>query len=153
MFSAAIQRTPFVTAAADRYFGGKIAGDRYGDDHTAVSTLRALLYHRIGNNTLYFEYMTTSYDLSRIGRRTESDWGDAFRTRFEGRDNYLTVMELCNPSKEANEKPSTSDGNQENVDQYFKTSSSVGEEIEEPSLVTDIDAALDAKSKAFLLIS
>ncbi len=104
MFSAAIQRTPFVTAAADRYFGGKIAGDRYGDDHTAVSTLRALLYHRIGNNTLYFEYMTTSYDLSRIGRRTESDWGDAFRTRFEGRDNYLTVMELCNPSKEANEK-------------------------------------------------
>ena len=54
MFNQVIETTPFCTPTTNRLYEDKIYGESYGYDVSFVSTLRALLYKRVGDGKVYF---------------------------------------------------------------------------------------------------
>jgi len=52
MFKTVITSTPFSTEEAERYFKERVIGDSFGSDISFVSTLRALVSPRMGENEL-----------------------------------------------------------------------------------------------------
>lgn len=68
MFKDFIAQTPFTTQAANEYFS-RVEGDSFGGDVTLVSTLRALVFPRMGDNdSLYAKFGTSNYSASVIAQ-------------------------------------------------------------------------------------
>ena len=61
MFKNQILATPFSSDFAVELIGEKIFGTCYGDDVSFLSTLRALLFNRIGDGVLQFAVKTSDY--------------------------------------------------------------------------------------------
>ena len=58
MFKNPVRSTPMTTPAANDYFAYKIYGDNYNGDVSFISTLRALLVNRIGEDYLQFRIVS-----------------------------------------------------------------------------------------------
>lgn len=104
MFSEPIYNTPFTTAAANEFFRDTINGESWAGDATLLSTLRALLLHRVGNNSLYCFQRTWGISLSRQGNYTKEQLIDAAHAKFDGEQNSFSVCWFSSEDKAANEK-------------------------------------------------
>ena len=66
MFKDIITQTPFTTQAAEEYFS-RVTSETFGGDVSLVSTLRALVFPRMGeNDTLHVKFGNSSYNASAI---------------------------------------------------------------------------------------
>ena len=90
MFSEIIRETPFTTKAANAYFADKIAGDSWNGDTTLLSTLRALLADRIGENSLYVKYFNWGLG-SKLHNYDEQRLLEMARERFDAGPNTFSV--------------------------------------------------------------
>ena len=104
MFPNSVFSTPFSTPAADGYFAGKIDGDIWNNDKTLVSTLRALLINRIGDNSLHVCMRSLSVNSGSYDGYSREYLGDLLHAKFENDDNSFTVGYFCSASAEGNEK-------------------------------------------------
>ena len=104
MFEYEIQQTPFTTTAADQYFSEKINGDSYGSDNTMLSTLRALLYGRIGDSAMHYHFTSIANNSIKIETRTPESWGASFRSLFDYCTDYLHVALLSSSDTTGNAK-------------------------------------------------
>ena len=81
MFNKMITRTPLTTHITDGFFSN-IHGERYRDDVSFVSTLRALLHERIAGDVVNFYYKRVSHDADTICGASAADLFNAiFRRR------------------------------------------------------------------------
>jgi len=105
LFAEPIYNTPFTSAAANEYFRETVYGDEWAGDVTLISTLRALLTNRIGENALFCTQRTWGISISRQGNYTNEQLLDAVHSRFDGDyDNSFSICWFTSEDKAANEK-------------------------------------------------
>ena len=92
MFSNIIASTAMTTQAANAYFADRITGDAYSGDCSFLSTLRALLDKRIGDDNLYFTVVSFSAPESAI--EMQNDFCNYVHRRYDC-PNWMTVVNLC----------------------------------------------------------
>lgn len=83
MFASVIRETPFYNNVANELFENKICGGLFGNlDCSLISTLRALLFNRIGENTLNVKYTFINYlpSISSLEALNNKVIGDTFNS-------------------------------------------------------------------------
>lgn len=83
MFNKTITQTPLTTELANGFFEN-IRGDRYRDDVSFVSTLRAFLHERIGDETVDFVYKRITHSADTVQHASAND---LFNSIFRRRNN------------------------------------------------------------------
>lgn len=73
MFQQKIDQTPFTVGNVNDFFSETIRELNGGADKTMISTLRALLYQRIGSDTLSVQYTSSRYSGTDIATTTAKD--------------------------------------------------------------------------------
>lgn len=104
MFPNGVFSTAFSTPAADAYFADRIYGDSWNNDKTLVSTLRALLLNRIGDNTLCVSIRNLSVNSGTYDSYSQSDVTALLHSKFDNDSNSFTIGYFCSSSSEGNEK-------------------------------------------------
>lgn len=73
MFQQKIDQTPFTVGDVNDFFSETIRELNGGADKTIISTLRALLYQRIGSDTLSVQYTSSRYSAADVDSTTAKD--------------------------------------------------------------------------------
>ena len=103
MFKDIITQTPFTTPAADEYFS-RVTGDSFGGDVSVVSTLRALVFPRMGDaDTLRVKFTSSSYNAAAIASVPVSSAVQAVCSNMEiNAGDFIQIHSLNNTKQDNN---------------------------------------------------
>ena len=102
MFKNVISQTPFVTEEANDYFTN-IVGETFQNDNTFVTTLRALLADRIGENESLFLSFYRSGGLSPSGLAEHPKTHIGYLDCWSSRENHISVYRFDSVNESDNE--------------------------------------------------
>lgn len=105
MFNDVIRETPFTTEAANTYFTN-IGGDGWNGDATFISTMRALLSGRMGDDdkvTLRFRRASYDKDYLETYSSSKKDMVNLVTGDALAYNNHLFIINLCHSDAAAND--------------------------------------------------
>lgn len=101
MFKNRVYRTPLTTGAADEYFRN-ITGQPYDNDTTFVSTMRALLDHRIGpEDTVHVSFGSSQYSHRYISECPERRMVGVICSNWYGAENSVYIHDIQSRNTES----------------------------------------------------
>lgn len=103
MFKNTLSSTPLNTDAANQYFRGRIDGESWQRDATFLSTLRALLSHRMGEeDSIFLSFNTSNYSQEQLGGLSVSRALGAVIGDYIENDNFIRIHNFNNMSEVSN---------------------------------------------------
>lgn len=112
MFKDVIRETPLYNPAANQFFEDKITGSAYSNDVSFISTLRALVGSRIGDDSLDLTFSHSTYDKesaeyarekSPVTNMMEYAIANCIGVSVLAEKGRLNIHNLSHPREEANE--------------------------------------------------
>ena len=105
MFNTRISNTAFTTEAANAFFGDKIFGAPYDGDLSLLSTLRALLFRRMGkDDSLYTSIVSWAMSSQRQANYSNEQLLNSVRSRFTPESNEFRVCSFNSDDRAGNDK-------------------------------------------------
>lgn len=104
MFQELIRSTPFTTEAASACFASSITGESWNGDYTFLSTIRALLGHRLKENEkINLNFRRCSYPKDYISGYSPKDRVQLIISDLAERKNNICIVNICNSDAETND--------------------------------------------------